>query len=337
MLKLPIVAGMDSASDAAPSESSLLKRTHPGSRETHWIEVGDAPGYGPVRLPVLVARGARPGPTLVVLGGVHGDEYEGVHAVRQVFDGLEPAGMAGTVLGVPVCNPPAFAAHTRESPIDALNLARIFPGRPDGSASEQIAHSLTTQVLDHADFLIDLHSSGSYMSMPLLVGYNLSDSEAGRRSQEAARCFAVPVIWGHDAVSPGRTLTGPHERGVPWLYTECPSGGWLHADVARVYAEGVRNVMRLLGMLPGEVRETPPPRELVGRGDVDRSITAPVAGFLVNRVELLHGVAAGDLLGTIHGLHGETVAEIRAPGAGTLVLRREAASAQPGDLLYLLT
>jgi predicted deacylase len=221
--------------------------------------------------------------------------------------------------------------------MDGMNLARVFPGRADGSASERIAHAITTQVLGDADFLIDLHSSGSFMSMPLLVGYNEADDDAGRLSQRAARCFGLPVIWGHDSVSPGRSLSGPHERGVPWLYTESPSGGWLHADVARRYAEGVGNVMRLLAILPGEPAEAILERELSGKGDVDLSITAPMAGFLSNRVEPLDEVAAGDLLGIIRDLAGDPIAEIRAPEAGTLVVRRESASVEVGDLLYLLT
>ncbi|MCC6791686.1 MAG: succinylglutamate desuccinylase/aspartoacylase family protein [Thermomicrobiales bacterium] len=324
-------------SDSVDDIRSPFARTPLGARQTHWIDAGDAPDGTPIRLPVLVARGRRPGPTMVVLGGVHGDEYEGIDAVRQLFADLDPAEMAGAFVGAPVCNPPAFAAHSRTSPIDGLNLARVFPGRPDGSASERIAHAITTRVLDDADFLIDLHSSGSLMSMPLLVGYNLADDEAGRLSQRAARCFGVPVIWGHDGTSPGRSLSGPHERGVPWLYTESPSGGWLHAEVARIYAEGVRNVMRLLAILPEPVTEPAHARELSGRGDVDRSITAPAAGFLSNHIEPLDEVAAGDLLGTIRDLAGEPIAEIRAPESGTLVVRRESASVQAGDLLYLLT
>lgn len=308
-----------------------------GTREAGWLDVCPLPDGNTLRLPLLVARGQRPGKTIVVLGGVHGDEYEGIHAVQQVFDPLDPEEMSGSFVGVPVCNPPAFEAQTRTSPIDSMNLARVFPGRADGTVSERIAHAITTQVTRHADFLIDLHSSGSYMAMPLLVGYKQADDAAGRLSREAALHFGVPTIWGHEKSTEGRSLSEPNRRGVPWLYTECPSGGWLHEDVANRYAEGVRNVMRLLGILPGTPVRAAIEREFSGDGDVDKSMTAPATGFLTNTVELLARVEEGDELGVIKDLRGETIAEIRAPSSGTLILRREAASVHVGDLLYLLT
>ena len=88
------------------------------------------------------------------------------------------------------------------------------------------------------------------MSMPLLAGYYQAENAAGHASREAALHFGLPVIWGHEGVSEGRSLSEPHARGIPWLYTESPSGGWLHQDVACRYANGVRNVMRLQGILP---------------------------------------------------------------------------------------
>jgi predicted deacylase len=314
-----------------------LDQIPPGTRETHWLDICRLDDQTMLQLPLLVARGARPGPTLVALGGVHGDEYEGIDAVRRVFEALDPSEMSGNFLGAPVCNPPAFAAQTRTSPIDGMNLARVFPGRADGSVSERIAHVVTHQITRFADFLIDLHSSGSFMSMPLLAGYYHADNAAGRAARGAAEHFGLPVIWGHHGASEGRSLSEPHARGIPWLYTESPSGGWLHDDVARRYANGVRSVMRLLGILPGQPERAPVEHDLSGEGNVDLSIAAPADGFLSNQVKLLELVAEGDLLGMIRNLAGESIAEIHAPDSGRLMLRREAASVHIGDLLYLLT
>jgi predicted deacylase len=95
--------------------------------------------------------------------------------------------------------------------------------------------------------------------------------------------------------------------------------------------------MQLLGILAGAPPRTAIAHELAGEGDVDRSLAAPVDGFLVNAAELLQTIRQGDLLGTICDLAGEPLAEIRAPASGVLMLRREAASVHAGDLLYLLT
>src|SRR5437899_3042027 len=86
----------------------------------------------PIPWTLLVARGARPGKTLLVTAGVHGDEYEGMEAIRRLFAGLDPAEMVGAVVGLPVVNVPAYHAITREG-ADGLNMARIFPGDPAGS------------------------------------------------------------------------------------------------------------------------------------------------------------------------------------------------------------
>jgi predicted deacylase len=309
----------------------------PGTKATFALDVTPLPTGGMLKLPLLVARGAAPGKTIVVLGGVHGDEYEGMAAVRSVFRSLDPAEMRGTLLGVPVCNPPAFAAAARTSPLDGQNLARIFPGSPDGTISERIANVLTSAVNRHADFVTDLHSSGSRIAMPLLVGYYHGENEAGRCSREAALRFGAPIVWGHDGGGEGRSLSDPHQRGIPWLYTESPSGGWLHGDVARLYARGVENVMRYLGILPGKAPLATIERELFGEGDIDRSLVAPVSGFLSPRVELLDAVEAGDLLGVVEDPAGESLAEIRAPAAGIVVLRRNCPPVTAGEIAFLLT
>lgn len=309
----------------------------PASKTTLMLDIGPLTAGPMLQLPVLVARGRHPGKTMVALGGVHGDEYEGMAAVRDVFRGLDPWEMRGSFIGVPVCNPPAFAAKSRTSPIDGLNLARVFPGQAEGTISQQIAHVLTTAVLTHADFLIDLHSSGSYMAMAHLIGYFKGEGGQGQLSREAALRFGIPLVWGHETVAAGRSLSPVHERGIPWLYTECPSGGWLHEDYTRSYADGVRNVMRYLEILPGTADPLSDFEEIVGEGDTDKSLTVPVAGFLRPLVELRTPVRRGQVLGIVEDLAGATLAEITAPSAGTLILRRNTASVVAGDLAFLLT
>src|SRR4029077_18804374 len=95
-----------------------------------------------IRIPVLLARGAATGKTLVATASVHGDEYEGVQAIFECFDELDPAQMSGDLLAVPVANPPAFFAGSRLSPLDQANLARCFPGAPDGGPTDAIAWHL---------------------------------------------------------------------------------------------------------------------------------------------------------------------------------------------------
>ena len=130
---------------------------------------------GTLGFPVLVARGRRPGPTLVVSANVHGDEYEGVRAILETFEWLDPEAMNGDVLAVPVVNVPAFWSGTRTSPLDGANLARVFPGDEDGTPSQQIAWHFAQSVIARADFYLDLHSAGIRYRMPSMVGYPAAD------------------------------------------------------------------------------------------------------------------------------------------------------------------
>jgi uncharacterized protein len=103
--------------------------------------------------------GSPEGPTLAVLGGVHGDEPEGVLAAWDLFAKLQRRELKGTVLIVPVASPDAFVAGTRHSPLDGGNLARSFPGNPAGTPTERLASLLTLAVLAPCDLLIDLHAA----------------------------------------------------------------------------------------------------------------------------------------------------------------------------------
>ena len=308
-----------------------------GAKEALYLDVAPLPKGDALRLAVLVARGQAEGPTLLVLGGVHGDEYEGPHAVRTVFRELAADQLRGTFIGVPVTNVPAFAAGTRGSPLDGLNLARVFPGSRDGTATERIAYQVGHHLIARCDQLIDLHSSGTHAAMPTLAGYYAHDSEVGRRSRAAAFAFGAPVVWGHPTVAPGRTVSEATERRIPWLYTECPGGGWLHQDTAALYGRGVTNVMRQLGMLPGEPERESPKYHLHGSGRIEDALAVRSSGFLLPAVRILDRVQRGDLLGQVLGLAGEVHEELRANAAGVLIFMRTTPSVSPGDLAFMVT
>src|SRR5687767_9800926 len=100
-----------------------------------------------IDLRLFVADGIHPGPVLLVMGAVHGNEHEGPVSIARLLGLFDLTEMAGTLIALPVTNPPAFVANTRESPLDGCNLARIFPGDENGSASEQLAWLLTHEVI----------------------------------------------------------------------------------------------------------------------------------------------------------------------------------------------
>ena len=309
-----------------------------GSKQTGWLTAAPRADGSAWRLPVLAARGTQPGPTLLVLGAVHGDEYEGPAVIPEVFAEVDVATMAGTLLMVPICNVPAYEAIQRSSPVDGQNLARVFPGKADGTVTERIAYALTDKLLRHADFLLDMHSGGVAATIPTLIGYIHDDGDLGQRSQAAAEAFGAPVMWGHPLpLPPGRSLSAATDLGIPSLYTEAPGGGTAAAEVVACFVRGTLNVMRHLGMLAGAPQTQPPTHHLVGDGNLDVVTNAPVAGFFRAAVQLLDEVRRGQVLGTLHDPFGAALAEITAPEDGVVILLRRLQRANVGDGLVHLT
>jgi predicted deacylase len=303
--------------------------------ETTRVALAD-PG-GEWELALYVASGARPGPTLAVLAGVHGDEYEGPVAIADLLAALDLAALAGTLIALPIANPPACAAGTRTSPVDGLNLARCFPGSREGTASQRLAWTLTEEVIGVADALIDLHSGGVAYAMATLVGYCDLGDQVGRRSRELALAFGAPVLWEHPEIAPGRTLSAAIDRGIPCIYTEAAGGGAAPEPVVRCFAEGVQRVMTALGMLPGETPEPRHEQTWRGSGDTDRSLEATTAGLFRSAVAVGGAVATGQPLGTIVTHDGRVVERIVAPEAGMVAMVRRVPPVRAGDGLYLLT
>ncbi|MHB1022217.1 MAG: succinylglutamate desuccinylase/aspartoacylase family protein [Acidobacteriaceae bacterium] len=299
----------------------------PGTRHRLHLSVDEA-----IALPVLLAVGAATGKTLVVTANIHGDEYEGVRAILEVFDDLDPSRMTGNLIAVPVANPPAFWQGTRTSPVDGLNMARIMPGKPDGTTSERIAYALSHNLLAHADFYLDLHSGGITYRMPSMVGYSSTEP----RSYAAAEIFGASVVWGHAAIAPGRTISYAQSQGIPWLYTEARGAGRIHPDDLKMMKTGIRNLLQHLGILPGEVAPAEIQWRLTGGGNTDDGISATKAGFLLHAVQILQEVAEGELLGSLVSTTGDLLEEYRAGKAGIVGMIREFPVVQPDDSLFLI-
>ena len=247
-----------------------------GCKGSCWLDISPRVEGGWWQFPLLTVTGTEPGPTLVVFAGVHGDEYEGVEAIPRIAAQVSPSQLRGTLLMVPVCNMAAYATATRNSPVDGLNLARVFPGSETGKLTQRIAYWLTRKFISAADFFIDLHSAGVVGDIPTLAGYLHSDEDVGQRSLAGARVFGAPVLWGHPPpMPPGRTISTAIDLGVPCLYTEAAGAGRAHPQDVACFTNGVRNVMHHLDMLAGEPAAVPPPQHLVGDGNMDEVMSAP--------------------------------------------------------------
>ncbi len=121
--------------------------------------------YGWVGVPISVVANGE-GPTVLMMAGIHGDEYEGQIARTKLVQELVRDGIQGRINILTTSNSPAADSGQRTSPIDGVNMDRAFPGDPRGSITEMIAHFIETELLPHADFMVDLHSGGSSLFYP---------------------------------------------------------------------------------------------------------------------------------------------------------------------------
>src|SRR5262249_10170376 len=168
----------------------------PGEHSTRTLPVVARADGSPVALAVLVVRGSAPGKTLLATAGVHGDEFEGMAALRRLYEGLDPRGRGGAVGWGAGADARGAGARPRAARRARRDLARAFPGDRNGTVTEQLAHPLTHRLIRHADFYCDLHSAGQYYAMPPLVGYQLRPEPLLTAQRQAARAFGLPVVWG---------------------------------------------------------------------------------------------------------------------------------------------
>ena len=268
-------------------------------------------------------RGPAPGPTIALLGGVHGDEVEGVLAVNEIARLVAAEGVAGELRWVAPASPDAWAAATREHPVDGGNLARSFPGRSDGGPTEGIAAMLTADVIGGSDLVIDLHSAGSAYEMPLLCGY-LAAGPLADRAAAAAASFAAEYTWRHPAIGPGRTLSAAEQLGVPAIYAECRGGGRTRRADVQAYVDGVARVLAARGMLRSASAPAPlrAPIGVRGDGNTDEGVYSPVGGLLVTEVEAGDVVAPGQPLARIVDDEGITLHTISAERDGVVMMLR---------------
>lgn len=299
----------------------------------HSLDLEFAVAGHQIAIPVFVFRGAREGKVLVVMSGVHGDEYEGVRAILEVGATLDPTVMAGDFIAVPVAHPPAFWAGTRTSPLDGRDLARTFPGDPTSSPTCAIAYYLGKAIIARANLFADLHSGGVKYSMPTMAGYDATDP----RSRDAARAFGARIMWGHPTTPPGRTVSFAKDHNIPSMYTEANGAGRIAAEDLRVFKEGILNLLAHMAILPGAPVTPAVERHLCGDGNTELSLRATRGGFLLPSVALLDSVKKDQELGRLVDLHGDTLEIFRSPADGIVGMVREFPVVEPDNIMFLVT
>jgi predicted deacylase len=288
--------------------------------------------------------GPTPGPHLLVTGGVHGDEFEPVVAIRRLIDRLahEPglvSSLRGRVTLVPVVNEGAFRRGSRVAD-DGLDLARTCPGRADGSVTERTAAALAA-LIRTADFYVDLHTGGTRLDVLPLVGYVLHPDPAILDTQRRmARAFGLPVVWGTTPCLEGRSLSVARDAGVPAIYAEYRGAATCRPDGVAAYVAGCLAVMAACGLVdraaPAVAITHMVEDDRPGSGHLQVCHPSPVAGCFVPAVALGAPVHAGDRLGTVLDPVGATETAIHAEQSGIVLVLRSFPQVDAGESLCVI-
>ena len=292
-----------------------------------------------VHIQTTCFTGASAGPHLVIFGGVHGDEYEPMAAVRRLAKAVTPSSLRGRLTLAPVVNEAAFRRGQRVAE-DGLDLARTFPGHAEGSITQRVAHA-AGRLIREANYFIDLHTGGTAYTLLPMVGYMLhSNSDVLAQQRSMARAFNLPVVWGTSAELDGRSTSFARDANIPAIYAEYFGGGSCRPDGVSAYVEGCLNVMACLGMIERErpadavriVAEDRRPES----GHLQRGHPSPSEGYFEPAVQLGQRLHRGDLLGTVCDSLGKCVEPIRSNESGVVLMLRALPSVQAGDALAVV-
>jgi len=318
-LTLATSAAAATAAEQAPFRLATLT-AGPGEAVSGYLDVAEGRD-GATRIPVSLLHGAAPGPVLALIAGTHGYEYPGVTALQRIRQEVDPGQLAGTLLVVHIANPPSFYGRTvYVSPVDGKNLNRVYPGRADGTLSERIADVITREVIERADYLVDLHAGDGNEALRPYVYLPVT----GNESLDAA-CRGMALAFGLDHIVIDRGRVQPPEasvytdqtalsRGIPAITTETGQLGSNDDYWVELAFDGVINLARHLDMLPGDERPNPGVVWLEGY----EVIPAPAQGMFRAAVRDGYAVGENGLLGVLFDPFGTPLQEIRAPFAGVV-------------------
>ncbi|MDP5306104.1 N(2)-acetyl-L-2,4-diaminobutanoate deacetylase DoeB [Paracoccus spongiarum] len=294
--------------------------------------------WGSVMIPItVIANGA--GPTALLTGGNHGDEYEGPIALQQLSWEIAPEDVTGRVIIVPYMNYPAFRAGARVSPIDQVNLNRAFPGRPDGTPSQKIANYFNDVLVPMSDLVLDYHSGGKTLDfLPYAAAHYLDDKDQQAACVAAVKAFAAPytmMMLEIDAV--GMFDTAVESQGKVFVTTELGGGGTATARSAAIATRGARNVLRHAGILSGAAETGGDSIMLDMPGD-DCFHFATRDGLLHPLADLGDSVAAGQPIARIWppDRTGVDPVDVLANRDGVIAARHFPGLVQSGDCLAVI-
>ncbi len=281
----------------------LGREIKPGQSIGLEMEVAKLHTRNSLRIPVIVERSKVDGPTLLCMGGVHGDEMNGVAIVRDIIRKKYNKPLKGTIICIPVFNVFGYLNQQREFP-DGRDLNRMFPGSKDGSLASQFAYAFTKEIAPKVDYVLDFHTGGAErFNYP-----NARCDSADKQLMELANAFGAPFILNSSYIHKSvRELF--HKMGTPILLFEGGKSQELDQSVVECGVNGAYNVMKHLGMHEGNpIIEEPP--VIINKS---KWLRAQHSGIFESRIENGTWVKKKSIMARISDPYGDFEKRVIAP------------------------
>ena len=300
----------------------------------------DDSAWGCIMTPITVIKNGE-GPTALLTGGNHGDEYEGITSLLKLANKLRAEDVQGRVIIVPMMNAPAVQAGTRTSPIDKGNMNRAFPGNPAGTQTERVADYFSRVLIPLCDLALDIHSGGKTLDIvSFAAAHRLPDNpKLEARCIEGAQMFgAKDTVVMLEMEASALYDTAVESQDKVFVTTELGGGGTSTPETLELAERGVDNFLCWARITQGQPQLPDTPTRMLDMPDGDCYLQSEHNGILELCFSLGDQVHAGDTLARIHSIErtGEAAIEYTAKRDGILIARRHLGKVSIGDTIAVL-
>ncbi|WP_375234551.1 succinylglutamate desuccinylase/aspartoacylase family protein [Winogradskyella sp.] len=280
-----------------------------------------------IDVPVIIERSKKPGPTVLITAGIHGDEVNGVEIVRQIIAKGINKPKRGTIICIPVINVFGFIHMDRLFP-DGRDLNRVFPGSKNGSLASRVAHQLMTKVVPHADLILDFHTGGADR-------FNAAQVRVVKNEvvlDELAETFGAPFIFYSKNLG-NSFRNSAYRKGIPMLLFEGGKSFNIHNTITNTGVNGAKRVLSHLEMLRSPFKVSKPKKEAVKILE-SKWLRASYSGMFKPTISINSLVEKGEVLGNITDPYGNFNHFIKAPNSGYIFNINQSPLVYQGDAIF---
>lgn len=299
----------------------------PGESATATFEVAKLYTRNTLEVPIIIERSKKPGPTVLMTAGIHGDEINGVEIIRQLIAKGINKPKTGTTICVPVINVFGFLNMDRLFP-DGRDLNRMFPGSANGSLASRVAHFVMTELVPHVDFAMDFHTGGA----DRFNAAQIRIVENNARLTELAHVFGAPFIYySQNLYKSYRNACD--KAGVPMLLFEGGKSFNIHNNITNTGVNGAKRVLDHLGMLRSKYKVSRPKEDAIVIKE-SKWLRAKYSGMFKATVKINAYVNKDDVLGNITDPYGSFNYFVKSPHSGYVFNVNESPIIYQGDAIF---